>query len=152
MWRFVHFHMLKTRQNLQILFHIFNPNFCFFFIMICYYIDAKMLRLPKHIPHNPVRMVSRMTQPIFPCRVNPNIEKLNIRTNVVWPDMITNWVATCENRISMPVTPDTRHLSNMPSFRSINIAPDVNATDKKKMMVKITPGAAKSVKFGVWSP
>lgn len=52
----------------------------------------------------------------------------------------------------MPVIPETRHRSNMPSLRSISIAPDVSATDKKKMMVRMTPGAAKSVKFGVVVP
>lgn len=109
----------------------------------------KKNHLPKHIPHNPVRMVSKMTHVMLPCSVNPNIEKLKIKTNVVWPLIITNWVTTCENKISMPVMPHTKHLSSMPSFRSINIAPDVKATDKKKMMVNMTPGAAKSVKFGV---
>lgn len=63
--------------------------------------------------------------------------------------MMTNCVATCEKSNSMPVIPMTRQRSNIPSFRSINIAPEVNATDKKKIMVKMTPGAAKSVKFGV---
>lgn len=65
---------------------------------------------------------------------------------------MTNCVATCENNSSMPVIPDTRHRSNIPSFRSINIAPEVSATDKKKMIVKMTPGAAKSVKFGDFVP
>lgn len=91
---------------------------------------------------------------------------------MVWPHITRNWVVTCENRISTPVIPDTRHLSRMPSLRSINIAPEVSATERKNMMlqvidvtkfeashkvkgktyVRITPGAAKSVKFGVRSP
>lgn len=43
---------------------------------------------------------------------------------------------TCENSISMPVTPETKQRSNIPSFLSINMAPDVRATDKKKIMLK----------------
>lgn len=104
------------------------------------------------MPHNPVKMVNKMTQMISPSNVKPKMEKLNSNTKVVWPHMITNWVATCDNKISMPVIPETRQRSSMPSLRSISIAPDVNATDKKKMMVRMTPGAAKSVKFGVDVP
>ncbi len=48
--------------------------------------------------------------------------------------MIKNCVTTCENNISNPVIPMTRHRSSIPSFRSINMAPDVNATDKKKII------------------
>lgn len=50
--------------------------------------------------------------------------------------MTQNCVVTCEKRISMPVTPETKHRSNIPSFRSINMAPDVKATDRKKMMLE----------------
>lgn len=87
-----------------------------------------------------------------PLSVKPNKEKLNSKTNVVWPHIITNWVTTCEKSSSIPVIPHTRQRSSIPSFRSINMAPEVNATDKKKMIVRITPGAAKSVKFGFSTP
>ena len=62
--------------------------------------------------------------------------KAKMSTSVAWKTMIMNWVATCENRISMPVIPDTKYRSSMPSLRSISMAPDVNATDKKKMMLR----------------
>lgn len=107
---------------------------------------------PKHMPHRPVKIVSKMTSQISPFNVKPKIEKLKSSTNVVWPHIITNCVVTCDSRISMPVMPDTRHRSSMPSLRSMSMAPDVSATDKKKMMVRMTPGAAKSVKFGVSVP
>lgn len=107
---------------------------------------------PKHMPHKPVNIVSKITSQISPFNVKPKIEKLNSSTNVVCPHIIMNWVVTCDSKISMPVIPDTRHRSSIPSFRSISIAPDVSATDKKKMIVSITPGAAKSVKFGVCVP
>lgn len=46
-----------------------------------------------------------------------------------------NWVITWENIISVPVIPDTKQRSIMPSFFSMIIAPDVKATDKKKMIL-----------------
>lgn len=49
-------------------------------------------------------------------------------------------------------SPETSPRSRMPSFLSINMAPDVRATAKKKIIVRITPGAAKSVKFGTIGP
>lgn len=36
----------------------------------------------------------------------------------------------------LPVIPDTKDLSRMPSFLSASIAPDVNATAKKKMILE----------------
>lgn len=50
--------------------------------------------------------------------------------------MTQNCVITCEKSISMPVTPETKQRSNIPSFLSINMAPDVRATDKKKTILK----------------
>lgn len=41
------------------------------------------LDLPKHMPHNPVKMVNAITQIISPSNVSPNMEKLNSSTNVV---------------------------------------------------------------------
>lgn len=141
--RYVRSHTLMTQQNLK-----WNIET----LKSCCYRNVINVIIPKHMPQSPVNIVNRMTQVASPISVSPKIEKLNMSTNVVWPHIITNWVATWENRISMPVIPITRHRSSIPSLRSINMAPDVNATDKKKIMVKITPGAAKSVKFGVWSP
>uniref|UniRef100_A0A1B0BEY1 Uncharacterized protein n=1 Tax=Glossina palpalis gambiensis TaxID=67801 RepID=A0A1B0BEY1_9MUSC len=46
-----------------------------------------------------------------------------------------------------PVIPATKLRSNMPSLRSSNMAPVVMATDKKNMIVSITPGATKSLKL-----
>lgn len=57
-------------------------------------------------------------------------------TRAVCPHMTTNCVTTCENRISKGVTPATHDLSNKPSVRSIINADDVNATAKKKTMLK----------------
>lgn len=108
--------------------------------------------LPKLIPHNPVKTVKRLTQNKSPWIVKLNMAKENKRTKIVWPHITTNWVITCENNTSVPVMPETNDRSNIPSLRSINIAPDVNATDKKNMIVRITPGAAKSVKLGMRSP
>lgn len=127
--------------------------------------------VPKHIPHNPVRIVSKTTKVVSPCNVKSNTEKLKSSTRNDWKHIIKNCVTTCENNISNPVIPQTRHRSSMPSFLSINIAPEVNATDKKKIiatkemtimlrlgqvwhfqLLSITPGAAKSVKLGIWSP
>lgn len=116
------------------------------------FIIRKKKNVPKHMPHSPVKTVSKITHVMSPFNVNPKNQKLKISTNVVWPHIIMNCVETCEKRISMPVMPETKHRSSIPSFRSINIAPDVRATDKKKIIVKITPGAAKSVKFGTVSP
>lgn len=63
-----------------------------------------------------------------------------------------NCESTCEKSISGPVMPATKQRSNMPSLRSISMAPDVIATERKNMMVNMTPGAAKSVKFGLRVP
>lgn len=91
---------------------------------------------PKHMPHNPVSKTSRITQSNSPRNVSSKTEKLKIRTSVVWKHITRNCVVTCEANISTPVTPETRHRSKIPSFRSINMAPDVRATDKKKMMLQ----------------
>lgn len=91
---------------------------------------------PKHMPHNPVSTTSSITHNNSPRNVNSNTEKLKIRTRVVWKHITRNCVVTCDARISIPVTPDTRHRSKIPSFRSINMAPDVRATDKKKIMLE----------------
>lgn len=88
------------------------------------------------MPHNPVSNTSRITHSSSPFSVNSNTEKLKIKTSVVWKHITRNWVTTCENKISTPVTPDTKHLSKMPSLRSMSMAPDVKATDKKKMMLE----------------
>lgn len=104
------------------------------------------------MPHSPVNTVSRITHVISPLSVSPKMEKLKIRTKNAWPHMMTNCVETCEKRISMGVMPQTRQRSSIPPLRSINMAPEVSATDRKKMMVRMTPGAAKSVKLGFWSP
>jgi hypothetical protein len=50
--------------------------------------------------------------------------------------MTHHWVTTWENKISTPVTPDTKQRSKIPSLRSINMAPLVRATDKKKIMLQ----------------
>lgn len=88
------------------------------------------------MPHKPVSKTSRITHSRSPFNVNSNTEKLKIKTSVVWKHITRNCVVTCDARISMPVTPDTRHLSKMPSFRSISMAPDVRATDKKKIILR----------------
>lgn len=92
--------------------------------------------LPKHIPQSPVMIVSSTTDHISPLIVSPNTAKLNSRTRIVWNTITMNWVTTCEKRISGPVTPDTKQRSNMPSFFSMIMAPDVRATDKKKMILE----------------
>lgn len=71
------------------------------------------------MPHNPVSTTSNITHNNSPRNVNSNTEKLKIRTSVVWKHITRNCVVTCEASISTPVTPDTRHLSKIPSFRSI---------------------------------
>lgn len=88
------------------------------------------------MPHSPVSMTSRITHTKSPLFVSSKTVKLKIRTSVVWKHITRNCVVTCDARISTPVTPDTKHRSRMPSLRSINIAPDVKATDKKKMILE----------------
>lgn len=96
-------------------------------------------------------------------------------TRAVWPHITTNCVITCENKISVGVTPATHERSRRPSVRSIMSADDVRATAKKKTIlqknhvkitigypstypktfktyVKITPGATKSVNDGSFVP
>lgn len=108
-----------------------NINFC-----VRIFINKTLSKYkPKHMPHNPVSMTSKTTQSSSPRSVRSNTEKLKIKTSVVWKHITRNCVVTCDARISIPVTPDTRHRSKMPSLRSINMAPDVKATDKKKMML-----------------
>lgn len=87
------------------------------------------------MPHKPVSSTSRITQINSPCSVNSKTEKLKIRTSVVWKHITRNCVVTCEKRISTPVTPETRQRSKIPSLRSISMAPDVSATDKKKIIL-----------------
>lgn len=50
--------------------------------------------------------------------------------------MTTNCVTTCPKRISGPVMPDTKLRSRRPSFLSSNIAPEVRATERKKMILR----------------
>lgn len=97
------------------------------------------------MPHSPVSITRRITQSKSPWLVSSNTEKLNIKTRVVWKHITRNCVVTCEARISIPVTPDTRHRSKMPSFRSINMAPDVRATDKKKIILRKRNGKVFSI-------
>lgn len=92
--------------------------------------------IPKHIPHNPVNIVKSTTYVISPRFVKPKMAKLNNNTRIVWNTMTINCVKTCENSNSAPVIPDTRHLSIMPEFFSIIMAPEVKATDKKKIMLQ----------------
>lgn len=88
------------------------------------------------MPHKPVSRTSNTTHSKSPRSVNSNTEKLKMRTKVVWKHMTHHCVTTWEKRISTPVTPDTKHRSKIPSLRSINMAPLVRATDRKKMMLK----------------
>lgn len=98
--------------------------------------NGKRLKyIPKHIPQRPVRTTNKITQRRSPCLVNSKTEKLNTNTSAVWKHITENWQMTCEKRISIAVTPDTKHRSSIPSFLSINMAPDVKATDKKKMIL-----------------
>lgn len=102
------------------------------FVLLISYLEY----IPKHIPHSPVSMTSKITHTKSPLLVSSNTVKLKISTSVVWKHITRNCVTTCDVRISIAVTPDTRHRSRMPSLRSINMAPDVKATDKKKMILR----------------
>lgn len=124
-----------------------------------------MVKLPKHMPHNPVRIVRIVTKTKSPSHVTSKTAKATIKTITVCPVITTNCVTTCPKRISVPVTPgkhffflmhfldsknnlsiskfilyqylpETKLLSSKPSFLSSNIAPDVSATDRKKMILK----------------
>lgn len=96
----------------------------------------RKIHKPKHMPHNPVSKTSRITHSNSPLNVNSKTEKLKIKTSVVWKHITRVCVTTCEKSISTAVTPDTRHRSKIPSFLSISMAPDVSATDKKKIILK----------------
>lgn len=91
---------------------------------------------PKHMPHKPWRMVRMITRKMSPLFVTPKTTIINRRTSAVCPHMTTNCVTTCEKRISNGVTPATHERSRRPSVRSIIKADDVNATAKKKTILK----------------
>lgn len=69
---------------------------------------------PKHIPHIPCNNVSMMTPNISPLHVISNTRIMKISTSAVWPHITTNWVTTCEKRISKGVTPATHDRSRSP--------------------------------------
>lgn len=98
----------------------------------------KMFFLPKHMPHNPCRIVSMITQPISPLHCTPKTRIIKMSTKVVWPHITTNCVTTWENRISPGETPATQLLSSRPSILSIMRAEDVRATARKNTILKRT--------------
>lgn len=69
---------------------------------------------PKHIPHMPCNNVNIITPTISPLHVTSNTRIMKISTRAVWPHITTNWVTTCENRISNGVTPATHDRSSKP--------------------------------------
>lgn len=127
--------------------------------------------LPKHMPHIPARIVRMNTSTQLPSWVSWKTTKAKRSTMMVCPSMTTNCVMTWEKRISVPLMPFTKERSSSPSFLSSSMAPEVNATAMKKMIlenerkyllrhcirscesystyVRTTPGAAKSVKSGL---
>lgn len=80
--------------------------------------------------------VKRVTRNKFPLWVIPKIAKEKTKTIADWPNMTANWVMTWEKRSSIPLIPFTRDRSRIPSFLSSNIAPEVNATAKKNIILK----------------
>lgn len=81
-------------------------------------------------------IVNNTTYVMSPWFVNPKMAKLNTNTEIDWKTITMNCVTTCDKSISMPVIPETRHLSIIPSFFSMIMAPEVKATDKKNMILK----------------
>lgn len=96
----------------------------------------KQGNLPKHIPHNPVKTVSKITKIKLPFKVRLKTAKANTNTSTVCPNITVNCVITCANNNSVPVIPLTNERSKIPSFLSSNIAPDVKATAKKNIILK----------------
>lgn len=96
--------------------------------------------LPNAIPHKPVKITKTRMMNIFPFIVSAKTAKTKIKTRKVWMIITINCVTIWEKRISWPVMPKTRDLSKRPSFRSIRIAPDVDATDKKKITLETKRG------------
>jgi hypothetical protein len=82
---------------------------------------------PKHIPQSPWRIVRITAENTSPLHSTPNTRIMKMSTSAVWPHITTNWVITCENRISNGVTPANKitFLDKVLLFRTVFWKPSV---------------------------
>lgn len=93
------------------------------------------IKLPKAIPHVPWNTVSKMTNMTEPSMAIWKTQIITANTNIVWPTITKYCVNMWALSTSTFVTPETKVLFNIPSFRSVMKADPVRATDMKKIIL-----------------